>query len=338
VGGTSESVGTAQIRPPAGGRALWHAPDERRVLQLVLATIWLFDGVLQLQPFMFTRQFGTDMLAPVAHGNPTPVSHSVLWASRIISDHSVGTDAAFAAFQILLALGIAWRPTVKVALAASIGWACLVWWFGEGLGGVLTTASSTVGGAPGAVVLYGVIAVLLWPVDRAGPDPSCIAARAVGEGAARVIWTVLWGALALFAVLGANRSADGLGQLVRSLGAGEPSWLATLDRHAANALGHNGLAVSIALAVVLGVIALGASLPWRLARIVTVLAVAVALVLWVLGQNFGEIFSGSATDPNTGPLLALVAAAYWRRKPGVEPPAAPGQDLVMQAPLSTKTT
>ena len=83
-----------------------------------------------------------------------------------------------------------------------------------------------------------------------------------------MIWTVLWGALALFALLGANRSADGLAQQVRALGPGEPAWLATLDRHAANVIGHHGLAVSIALAVVLGVIALGASLPWRPARVV----------------------------------------------------------------------
>ncbi len=331
MGGTSESGATAQIQGPAGATPGWHAPDERRTLQLVLATIWLFDGVLQLQPVMFTRQFGTGMLAPMARGNPTAVAHSVRWASGVIAGHSVGTDAAFAAIQILLALGIAWRPTVKMALAASIGWSCLVWWFGEGLGGVLTTASSTIGGAPGAVVLYGVLAVLLWPVDRAGPDPSCTAARAVGEGAARVIWTVLWGALALFAVLGANRSADGLGRLVRGLGPGEPSWLATVDRHAADALAHHGLAVSIALAVVLGVIALGASLPWRLARIVTVLAVAVVAVVWVLGQNFGTLFSGSATDPNTGPLLALAAAAYWRRKPATGPLGAPDRDLVMEA-------
>ncbi len=43
------------------------------------------------------------------------------------------------------------------------------------------------------------------------------------------------------------------------------------------------------------------------------LAVAVALVIWVLGQNFGQV-SGSATDLNTGPLRALFALAYWRRR------------------------
>jgi hypothetical protein len=44
---------------------------------------------------------------------------------------------------------------------------------------------------------------------------------------------------------------------------------------------------------------------------VVVLAVAVALIIWVAGEDFGGIFAGSATDPNTGPLLILLAVAYW---------------------------
>ena len=43
-------------------------------------------------------------------------------------------NSVFATIQLLLALGIAYRPTVRVALAASIVWALGVWWFGEGLG------------------------------------------------------------------------------------------------------------------------------------------------------------------------------------------------------------
>jgi hypothetical protein len=69
----------------------------------------------------------------------------------------------FATIQLLLALGIAWRPTVRVALGASIVWALGVWWFGEGLGEVLTPGASPVNGAPGAVIIYALLAVLLCP-------------------------------------------------------------------------------------------------------------------------------------------------------------------------------
>ena len=36
-----------------------------------------------------------------------------------------------------------------------------------------------------------------------------------------------------------------------------------------------------------------------------------ALAIWIVGENFGAMLTGMATDPNTGPLLILLAAAYW---------------------------
>jgi hypothetical protein len=35
----------------------------------------------------------------------------------------------------------------------------------------------------------------------------------------------------------------------------------------------------------------------------------VATTFWVLGQNIGQLCSGQATDPNTGPLIVLMALA-----------------------------
>lgn len=331
MGRTSEAVGATPLPESTESGLLWRPPDERRVLQLVLATIWLFDAVLQLQPMMFTRQFGIAMIAPQAHGNPSAVAHSITWASRVIAHHSVPADAAFAAIQILIGLGIAWRPTVKMALATSIAWAAVVWWFGEGLGGVASGAAHTFSGAPGAVLIYAVLAVLLWPTDRIAPASSCTAARGVGDRVARPIWVLLWGGLAFFALSGTNRSPDGLRNVVNSLIPGEPRWLATLDRHAADLLGDRGLWVSITLAVVLGAIALSVYMPTRPARVMSAVAVGLALGIWVVGENFGQVFSGSATDPNSGPVLALLAVAYWRRLPAREPAPAPASRLSWEA-------
>src|SRR5262244_667257 len=77
-------------------------------------------------------------------------------------------------------------------LAASIAWSLAVWWLGEGFGGIPAGTASPVNGAPGPVVLYAVLAVLLWPGDR---DPSApfVAGRAVGRRVARATWLVLWG-------------------------------------------------------------------------------------------------------------------------------------------------
>ena len=39
------------------------------------------------------------------------------------------------------------------------------------------------------------------------------------------------------------------------------------------------------------------------------------LAYWVLGQEFGGIFAGGATDPNAGALFVLLACAMWTLVP-----------------------
>jgi hypothetical protein len=41
-------------------------------------------------------------------------------------------------------------------------------------------------------------------------------------------------------------------------------------------------------------------------------AIGTAALLWV-AEGLGGIFTGGRTDPNSGPLLALLAACYWPR-------------------------
>ena len=81
-----------------------------------------------------------------------------------MTHHITLYNSFFAVIQLLLALTILYPATRKAGLAASIPWAIAVWWFGEGLGGILTSPTSDpFTGAPGAVILYAFIAVLVWP-------------------------------------------------------------------------------------------------------------------------------------------------------------------------------
>jgi len=285
------------------------APDARRLLQLALAGIWLLDGVLQYQAFMFSKGF-SDMLAGTASGNPRVVASPITWDATLVQHHLVLLNALFATIQLLIGIGIAWRPTVRVALATSIAWSLGVWWFGEGLGMVLTGDVSPVNGAPGAVILYALLAVLLWPADHAAPAPF-VAARAVGAPVARALWLVLWLSLAYFALLPGNRAPQALHDMIAGMTDGEPGWLAALDRGAASLVAHQGLAASIVLAVALVIVGAGVYLPAPAARGTLVLAIVIAALIWVFGEAFGEIMTGGATDPNSGPLLALLALAYW---------------------------
>jgi len=305
----------------AGNRTAWRGKlgtepvaarpslDARRALQLVLAAIWLLDGVLQYQGFMFTKGFN-QMLAGTADGNPAVIAKPITWDATLIDHHMVLLNAIFATIQLLLGLGIAFRPTVRVALAASVLWALGVWWFGEGLGGVLSGAASPLNGAPGAVIIYALLAVLLWPADREVPAPFT-AARAVGAHVARALWAVLWLSLAYFELTPDNRAPGGVSGMIAGMESGEPVWLQDLQKAGASLVGNQGLAASIVLAVALMLIAVGVYLPARIAKGTLVLAIVVAAFIWVFAQAFGGILASGATDVNSGPLLALLALAYW---------------------------
>jgi hypothetical protein len=55
-----------------------------------------------------------------------------------------------------------------------------------------------------------------------------------------------------------------------------------------------------------------------------------AAITW-LGQDFGAILTGQGTDPNSGPLLFLLALAYWPLRP--QPAALPAATTPRPLPL-----
>jgi hypothetical protein len=175
------------------------------------------------------------------------VAGPVTWSAAFIDHHVAILNAVFAAIQLLLGLAIAWRPAVRLALAASVAWA-----------------------------------------------------------------------LAALALLPATRAPGALGDMIAGTTPGQPAWLAWIDAHAASALVRHGLLAAILLAAVLTAVALATYAPPRLARAAPAAALAVAALLW-LAQGLGGILTGSATDPNTGPLLALLALSF---RPAAATPAA----------------
>jgi len=272
----------------------------RRDLQIALGVLWLLDGALQAQPFMFSRGFATQVLAPVGQGQPGVVSGPVHLASVVVAASPVVWNLLAAAIQLLLGIGLlAARSmrTARLALAASIGWALAVWYLGEGLSGLASGHASLLTGAPGSALLYAVLAAAAWPRGTSAEAPASWLAPA---------WAVLWVGSAIFQLLpGQNTGSDVAGLLNTSAGAA-PHWVASLDTSLATWVSRNGTLAVLALAVTGYLVGVGA-----LYRRIRPWAVAVGLVLsiaiWVLWQDLGQLYSGQATDPNSAPLIALLA-------------------------------
>ena len=186
---------TVTLEPVAGGvvPAGFGSTGRRvRTLQVALGAIWLLDGVLQLQPSMFTRGFVSGVLVPSAAGESGFIAGPTLSVAHLIAPHVAIWNGLFAAVQLAVGLviiaGALARHVslLRLALAGSIVWSAMVWWLGEGLGGVLAGASP-LSGAPGAVVLYLIAALLLWP-GRGGDVPAPL----LGDRFARGTWLTLW--------------------------------------------------------------------------------------------------------------------------------------------------
>jgi hypothetical protein len=289
----------------------------RRGLQLCLGLIWLLDAALQYQPFMFGRAFVTKIIEPAAAGNPHWVTSPVTWASQVMLHHMAAFNAAFASVQLLIAAGLLFRRTVKPALALSVMWAVQVWWFGESLGGILT-GSTPLAGVPGAVLLYALIAVLLWPTDRipSGRPTSAATASPVGATAAKLAWLVLWGSFAYYLLLPANRAPDAISALLAHTD-GQPGWITAMMNGLSRAADHRSFAIAIVLAVLCAGVA-SAALARPLLRPALVLAIALGLLFWI-AEGLGGIFTGHGTDPNSGLLLIVLAACFWPRRTAERP-------------------
>jgi hypothetical protein len=253
---------------------------------------------------MFTSRFADHVLAPTGHGQPWFVSEPVALSARLIAAHPMPWDAAFAAIQICLGVGFLLPRLVRPALAASVVWSLGVWWLGEGLGGVAGGHADILTGAPGAVLLYAVLAIALWPPrGRAGTEDTALP-RWLATG-----WAALWVGGAVLRFLPGQGSSTTIASEISANVGGGPAWLSQIDHSVAGAVSTMGPGLVVAWALVCLVIGLGGLRNGPVRSAAVGLGIICSLAFWLLGQSLGGLWSGVATDPNTGPLIVLMAFA-----------------------------
>ena len=275
---------------------------DRRGLRQALGVLWLIDAGLQMQPFMWTRQFGSGTIAAAGVGEPWVIGAPVRLAARVIASQPVAFNVVFVAIQLGVGAGLLVARTprwVRLSCIGSLGWAFGVWVLGEGLGGVFTGQIGLDVGAPGAALLYAIITIAGWPSERP-----------IGRWLLYA-WAAVWVLGAALQLLPAQRSAEGLGAQVEMAAMMSPGALARPEAAAANWLGD--LPSAAAALIASGLAAFQAWIGLGVLRSARQRAAALraggilALVFWVFCQGFGGISTAFATDPSSAPLLVLLA-------------------------------
>jgi len=279
----------------------------RRTIQVVLGILWFIDGLLQLQHQMFTPSLGNQVIQPVTVGQPGVVSVPINFAIRILVMHPALYNTFFALIQISLGVFILWKLTAKQALIASVFWALIVWYFGEGMGGIFGGQTILLMGAPGAALIYAILALATLPPKESGKDDLKKQRPAYWLV---LVWAVLWIGGAIYQLLPGQNSSQALGSMISgSASGGAPGWLAAADIHVAHSIDSRGLWFIFLLAAVQALIGIAVLLPGLVRRVAVFSGIVLALCFWVFGQSLGSYYSGLATDPNSGPLFVLLGVA-----------------------------
>jgi hypothetical protein len=265
---------------------------------------------------MFTPQFVTNVLLPAAYGQPGWLAVLLAAAVRVWQAHPVAANLGAIAVQFTIgALFPLGREKVwgRVGLALAMGWGLLVWVAGEGLGGLLVGPPSALTGFPGSALVYVAGAFLL-----------ALPAR-TWQGEAIVGWTRrgLGGFWLLAALLqawpgSAYWTSNGLGWLFQVVADQPQPVLLAAPISAVGALAArcplsaNTLFSAVMLALGIAFLS-GRDHGWAFALGAVWLGFS-----WWMGQDFGSLFSGAATDPNAALPLGLLTLAVaplprWRR-------------------------
>jgi hypothetical protein len=297
----------------------WPALRTQRALQVALGLFWILDAALQFQPFMFGRGFVDTFIYNNANGQPFVLGDLITHIGNFLQPDIAVWNTFFALIQLFIGVGLLFRRTVRPALAVSFVWALGVWVIGEGMGMLLTGTASALTGAPGSVFLYLALGLMAWPrpprrwvdwSDRPLGVASSPAAQGLGRSVTPLaVWSGYWFLAAVLFVFPENRTPTSVSSAIVGMADGQPGWYAHFLTSLGNAFSSNGTQtawVLAAVALVIGAGPLVARRPgWFLAA-----GALFSFVLWLAGQGLaGNVFMGSTTDPNTGPLVMLLAAA-----------------------------
>ncbi|HJT58240.1 MAG TPA: hypothetical protein VJ761_17180 [Ktedonobacteraceae bacterium] len=298
--------------------------SQKRLVQ-ILGILWLINGLLQVQPEMFTMNMVNGIMVPVVQAQPAPIAANLNWIVAVTTQNLTLINLLIAFVQIgigvCLLVGSRRYPAsslVKGAVIASVVWALVVWYAGEGMSLLLTGQASILTGAPGAVLLYPLLGLVVYPHWAAtsqnqarGKEPAGILSRQQlrwGLGAFWLFAALLqlqpywWQPEQISQAIGSMSGQGGLDGLFV-----DPvlNWLSNLTGPSETPL--NLVLILLFLGLGIGLLLVKN----EQVRPLLVLSMVVSFVLWWGAEAFGMILTGMATDFNSGLLLIIMALACW---------------------------
>ncbi len=312
----------------------------RTSLRRILGALWLIDGLFQLQPQMFTLKLVNSVMMPTMMGQPGPIADSLFWIITLTAQHVLLINSLIAVVQIAIGVLLLWGRWAKGVVIASIVWSLLVWYVGEGFGMLLTGQASILTGAPGAVLLYPLLGLLIYPrkssskAGGAGADVDGLLSRKGLRRAVAGFW--------IFAALLQLQpywwqAGQEWGQISLALGnlVGAGGLNTFLVDPVLNKLADATVSLEIPLNIVLIEVFLGLGIALALAkqerlRPWLVVSLILSFLLWWITQAFGMVFTGFTTDFNSGLLLMLMALACWPRVQRVHSTVSKSSQTIVQ--------
>ncbi len=290
-------------------------PAWRQLLRTGFGLLWVFDGILQAQPKMAIG-LPSQVIEPVAASSPRWVQHLVNAGGTTWSYHPMQAGASAVWIQVGIGLWMlvaARGPLSRLAGLASVGWALVVWVFGEAFGGIFAPGLTWLFGAPGAVLIYAVAGGLIALPERAWRTPRLGRLMMAGTGLFLTGMAVLqaWPGRGFWQGTAHGQPATLAGMTRTMAQTSQPGFLSAWISAFTTFDQAHGFAVNLFAVAALAITgaAFISGRP-RLIRPVLIAFTVLCLADWVLIEDLGFL-GGLGTDPNSMIPMALLAVAGY---------------------------
>lgn len=273
----------------------------RNGLKTVLASLWLIDGILQMQPQM-PFGFSHFVLQPSIQSLPVFVYGQLSGLPAFWNSSPIIFNAIASAIQLFLGIALLVsrsQRSVRTVAFLSLLWALIIWVLAEGMGGIFQPGLSLMSGFPGAAFLYLVISAMLLSRSKGHTLHAYL----------RIVFVSLFLLGALIQVIPAEGFWTGSG-----ISSVPGAFIIDTQPHLLS-IALLSVAQTMEAAIILWnfvftALFLLTGIIWIVRpRIAAFATIIVTPVFWFIGQDFG-VFGMYGTDPNTGLPIMLMSVVY----------------------------